>query len=165
MNKYIPAIVCGFAAAVLTTIPGLKSFGCCLLVPAAAFISVLLYHKISGVTFVIPTSEALLFGLFTGLTAAIFSSAFDILLTFISHSNDFVEGLPQSESLLKNFSTNPIVMQTFGLMNKMAGEIKASGFSTYYAIIILFSNSITYAIFGMIGGIFGRIILDRRAKK
>lgn len=165
MNKYVPAIVCGFAAAVLTTIPGLKSFGCCLLVPAAAFFSVLLYHKSAGLTSVIDTSEALLFGLFTGLTAAVFSSGFDILLTFISHSNQFVENLPQSESMMKEISTNPIVIQTFGLMNKMADQIKVTGFSVYYSAIILFSNSVTFAIFGMIGGIFGRILLDRRSKK
>jgi hypothetical protein len=64
----------------------------------------------------------------------------------------------------KSFGSNEIVKQTFALMNKMASNIKVSGFSTYYTILIFFSNAISFSLFGMIGGIFGRIIIKRQNK-
>jgi hypothetical protein len=164
MNKYLPAVVCGFAAAVLTTIPGIRNFGCCLLVPAAAIFSVIIHQKLLKSTLPIETSEAIVFGLFTGLTAALFASCFDILLTYISHSNDFVESLSQAENMWKSFGSNEIIKETFVLMNRMASNIKVSGFSTYYTILIFFSNAISYSLFGMIGGIFGRIVVKRKNK-
>ena len=42
---YLPALVAGFGAAVLTTVPGLREFGCCLIVPLAVFTALLLYRK------------------------------------------------------------------------------------------------------------------------
>lgn len=165
MNKYFPAIVCGFAAAVLTTVPGIKNFGCCLLVPAAAIFSVMIHQKITKSSDAPETSEVILFGLFTGLTAALFATCFDVLLTYISHSNEFVENLAEAEGVWKGLSSNQIVQQTFALMDKMASNIKVSGFSGYYTALILFSNAVTFAIFGMVGGIFGRIIIRRQIKK
>ena len=44
-KKYLSALVCGFGAAVLTTIPGMESIACCTLVPIAAGISIFLYKK------------------------------------------------------------------------------------------------------------------------
>ncbi len=46
-KKYLPTLVCGFGAAVLSTVPGIKNFSCCLLVPGAAAISILLDKKIN----------------------------------------------------------------------------------------------------------------------
>ena len=46
-KKYLPTLVCGFGAAVLSTVPGIKNFSCCLLVPAAAAFSILLDKKIN----------------------------------------------------------------------------------------------------------------------
>ncbi|MCK7524986.1 MAG: hypothetical protein MZV64_48975 [Ignavibacteriales bacterium] len=47
-KKYLPTLVCGFGAAVLSTVPGIKNFSCCLIVPAAAAISILLDKKINN---------------------------------------------------------------------------------------------------------------------
>jgi hypothetical protein len=162
MNKYFPAVVCGFAAAVLTTVPGIRNFGCCLLVPAAAIFSIVIHKKISKSSSAIEAGEAILFGLFTGLAAAFFASGFDLLLTYISHSNDFVENLSQVEGMWKGLSSNEIVKQAFALMDKMASNIKVRGFSLYYTMLIFFSNGIMFSIFGMIGGILGRIIVRKQ---
>ena len=71
-KKYLPAIVSGFGAAVLSTIPGIKNFSCCLLVPGAAAFSILLDQKITKSNERILLNKSLGFGFLTGLTATIF---------------------------------------------------------------------------------------------
>ena len=100
-NKYLPSIVTGFGAAVLSTIPGIKNLNCCLIIPAAAFLSIYLYSKSTGNDSPIKLNKALSYGLITGLVAAMFSSLFDILITYITHSNDLVVGLEQTEEMMQ----------------------------------------------------------------
>ena len=57
-HKFFPALVCGFGAAVLNTIPGVKSIGCCLVVPVAAWFSLILDEKINKVQPPIPIQNA-----------------------------------------------------------------------------------------------------------
>ena len=94
-KKYFPSLVCGFGAAVLTTVPGIKSFGFCLLVPAAAVLSLFLHQKVTGTNTDIDSGTAITFGILTGLFAAVFATFFDVLITFFTHTNDFVQTLPQ----------------------------------------------------------------------
>ena len=73
-HKYFPPLVCGFGAAVISTIPGVKSIGCCLIIPVAAWLSLVLNEKINKVKPPVTAVNALFFGLLTGLFAAIFST-------------------------------------------------------------------------------------------
>jgi len=66
-KKYLPALVAGFGAAVLSTVPGIKNFSCCLLVPGAAAISILLDKKISNSFQKINLGKGIGFGLLKGL--------------------------------------------------------------------------------------------------
>jgi len=161
-NKYLPFLVCGFGAAVLTTVPYIKSFTCCLIVPAAAFGSLFLNLKVNNISTPIVAKKAILFGFLTGLIAALFSSAFEILITYITHTNDFVETFPQTESLMRSLSLGSLLDQTIGLLNKMSKDILASGFSLLYAFAITFSNIIIYSIFGIIGGVIGMSVINKR---
>jgi hypothetical protein len=161
-KQYISPFVCGFAAAVLSIIPGLKPVACCFIIPAAAFFSLYLDQKINRTREVITSRRAITVGLLTGLFAALFSTSFDMLLTLITHTNEFVETLPDTEALMKNYNLGPILEETIKALKVMASDIKNSGFSFLYLIAMLFSNLFTNTIFGLIGGLLGMNYLNKR---
>ena len=161
---YLPALVAGFGAAVLTTVPGLREFGCCLIVPLAVFTALLLYRKTLNEDKNISVKTSLLLGFLTGVFAALFTTFFDILITLFTHSNDFVQTLPQTKEVLESLNLGEAAKQTLELMNGMAKQITSTGFSLLYTIFILISNLIVDSIFGLIGGILGRIVVNRRTQ-
>jgi uncharacterized membrane protein len=164
-NQYISPLVCGFAAAVLSIIPGLKPVACCLMIPAAAFLSLYLDQKIKKNNESITSRRAITFGLLTGLFAALFSTAFDMLLTLITLTNDFVETLPETERLMRGYNLGLFMEETLKALKVMANDIKNSGFSVLYLIAMLFSNLITNAIFGLVGGLLGMNYLNKKRNK
>jgi hypothetical protein len=163
-NKLFPPLVCGFGAAVLSTVPGVRNYACCLIVPLAAVLSINLDHKINKSILPIKSSNAIFFGIATGIFAAFFASFFDVLITFITHSNDFIESLPQTEELIKNYKLNDLLDQTMVILRQMANEIRTSGFSIFYSFGILFSNLIINLIFGLLGGLLGMALINKRPR-
>jgi hypothetical protein len=163
-NKFLPALVCGFGAAVLTTVPGIKDFGCCLVVPLAAVMSLYLDHRINKTELPIRGKKALIFGLLTGLFAAVFATFFDVLITYITHSNDFVNSLPQTEGMIQSSPLGPLLQQSLALLKQMAAQIKTNGFSILYTIAMLFSNMFIDSIFGILGGLLGMTFLNKRTQ-
>ncbi len=161
-KKILPSLVCGFGAAVISTVPGVKNIGCCLIVPAAALISLFLDEKINHADPPIDLKKAVSFGILTGLVAAFFSTFFDLLLTFISHTNDYIDTLPQTESLIKSYNLGPLFDQTLKMLEAMAKQIKANGFSPLYTFMIFISNIFIDIIFGIIGGLLGMSYLNKR---
>ena len=161
-NKYLPSIVTGFGAAVLSTIPGIKNLNCCLIIPAAAFLSIYLYNKSTGNDSPIKLNKALSYGLITGLIAALFSSLFDILITFITHSNDLVVGLEQTEEMMQELKLGTLIDASMEIMRNMVKEIEATGFSALYTVMITISNFFIFSIFGMLGGLLGMAVLNKR---
>jgi hypothetical protein len=163
-NKYLPILVCGFGAAVLTTVPYIKAFSYILIIPAASFASLYLNLRVKNIIIPITIKPAIVYGFLTGFSVALFSSTFEVLITFITHSNDFVATLPQTEAAMRSLNLGNLLDQTMGLLNKMSSEIVTYGFSLLYTIAITFSNIIIDSIFGMIGGIIGRLIINKRVK-
>jgi len=162
-NKmYLPPLVAGFAAAVLTTVPGVREFGCCLIVPLAVFTALLLYRKTLNGDTNISVKTSLMLGFLTGIFAALFSTFFDVIITLFTHSNDFIRTLPQTTQVLDSLNLGEAAKETLNLMNSMSDQITTSGFSLLYTIFILLSNVIVDSIFGLAGGILGRIIVNRR---
>lgn len=159
---YLPSLVAGFGAAVIETVPGVKEFGCCLIVPLAVFTALLLFQKTLNSDRNLSVRASLLIGLFTGIFAALFTTLFDIIITLITHSNDFVLALPQTVQILDQFKLGDAAKQTIDLLNVMSNQITTTGFSLLYALFILFTNLIIDSIFGLLGGILGRIIVNRR---
>ena len=162
MKKIFPSLVSGFVASVFSTIPLLKSFSCCLLVPAAAVLALYLDRRINNNLEKITIKKALLFGFLTGLFAAFFITSFDLLLTYITKTNDLITTLPQTEAMLNDWNLGPLMEQSITMLRQMAEEINSTGFSTLYAVMILFSNLISNTIFGMIGGALGMVILNKK---
>lgn len=161
-NKYLPALVCGFGAAVLSTIPGLKTIGCCVVVPAAAWLSLFLDQRINKAVPPITTKHAIILGIATGFAAALFSTFFDVLITLVTHTNDFVQTLPQTEIAMRSFNLGKLLDDTLLLLHEMSKDIAKSGFSVLYTTAILFSNIIVDIIFGLIGGLLGMVIQNKR---
>lgn len=164
-NQYLPPLVCGFAAAVISTIPGIRTVGCCIVIPAAAWFALILEQRINKAEPPISSKTALIFGLITGILAALFSTAFDVLITLVTHTNDFVESLPQTEVAMRNLNLGDIWEQTFTLLKNMSAQIQANGFSILYTVAILFSNLLIDAVFGILGGLLGRMIQNKKTSR
>lgn len=162
MKKVFPSLVSGFGASVLTTIPILKSFACCLLVPGAAILSLYLDKKINRNLDKIKIQKALYFGFLTGLFATFFITAFDLLITFITKSNDLIATLPQTEMLMRQWNISPMMDESIELIKQMAVDIETTGFSMLYSVMIFFSYFISNTIFGMLGGALGMAIFNRQ---
>ena len=161
-RKYSSSLACGFGAAALAIVPGLKAITCCLTIPAAAALSIFLFQKINHVEGEVKSNTAFLLGLLTGLFAGLFSTLFELLLTYLTHSNDFVLTFPQTEALLREYNFGPLLDQSMEIMKKMIREIRINGFSALYAVGIFFSNTILDTIFGMIGGLLGMLFINKK---
>ncbi|MBK7230547.1 MAG: DUF4199 domain-containing protein [Ignavibacteriales bacterium] len=164
-KKYLPTLVCGFGAAVLSTVPGIKNFSCCLLVPGAAVFSILLDKKINRTNDKINIGKAIGFGFLTGFFATIFITTFEMLLTYVTKSNDFIQSIPQSEMVMRQWDLGSVVDDSLKLIKSVAKEIEKSGFSFIYLLMILSSNFIINSIFGMIGGALGMNLANRKARE
>jgi hypothetical protein len=165
MNKqYLPALVCGFGASVLTTIPGLESLACCLLIPIASIISVRLFKKANTDIAALRTGTGVILGLLTGLFAAGFASTFEVVITYFTRTNDLVAGYPQAEQFVRNLNLGDTAKESLELLKQIVSEIQTKGFSFLYSVIITFSNLLTYSIFGMLGGVIGTALINKRNK-
>lgn len=162
-RKLLPPLAAGFAAAVLSTIPGIKNAACCLIVPAASVFAIFLYIKMNNITEKIRTGEGIYFGFMTGILGALFATLFELMITFITRTNEFIEILPQTEAAMRELNLGPMVDSSIELLRYMGKEIKTSGFSALYSIGVFFSNILMYSIFGMIGGLLGTAFLNRRS--
>ncbi len=161
-SKYLPPLVCGFAAAVLLIVPGIKNIGFCLVVPAASVVCLFLNKKINKQNSEILTRDAFFFGIFTGVFSALFLTGFDIMLTSISKTNDLVETLPFTRSMLNDMNLGPIMNNAIVMMEQMVNDIQTKGFSLLYSFMMLISNLIINTIFGMIGGLAGMSYLNKK---
>lgn len=165
LKKYLPTLLCGFGAAVLSTVPGIKNFSCCLIVPAAAAISILLDKKINSSNEKVLVGKSLGFGFLTGLFATLFITTFEMLLTYFTKSNDFIQSLPQTEIVMRQWDLGPMVDESLKLIKSVSKDIQKNGFSIIYLLMILSSNLIINSIFGMIGGALGMSLANRKSRE
>jgi hypothetical protein len=161
-RKLLPPLAAGFAASVLSTVPGLKNASCCLIIPLASVFALFLYSKMNNITDKFRTGEAVYFGFMTGIFGALFTTLFEIIITYVTRSNEFVEILPQTEAALRELNLGAMLDTSLGLLRQMAKEIRATGFSAIYTIGMLFSNLLMYSIFGILGGLLGTVLINRK---
>ena len=162
MKRILPSLVCGFGASVLTTIPGFKDFGCCLIIPTATYFALFLDMKINHSYEMIRPSKAVTFGLLTGIFATFFSTGFEILITYLLKTNDFVASLPQFNTTFKNYFQGPAFEQGLASLKKLEQEIVTNGFSPIYLISFFSINIVVNTIFGIAGGLFGMYFINKR---
>ena len=164
MNKFLPALVCGFAAGVLNIVPFVKNFTCCLIIPFAAVFALILYQRATKDFGFLKTSTSVIIGLYTGIFAALFGSTFEIVIILITKTSDLTTSLTELNKFVKDLPANPIWDQVMDIMYKISDDITQYGFSLLYTISIFFSSLIVNSIFGMIGGLIGMQILNNRLK-
>ncbi len=162
-NYFLPSLLAGFSAGVLSSVPGIKSLSCCLLIPIAAFFAIYLFRKATQSANIL-FSQAALTGILTGIFAAFFNTAFETLMALITHTNEFVETLPQTEIAIKELNLGPIFDATFEIMKQMSREIRETGFSFFFTIGILISNLIVYTVFAFIGAVVARLYFNKRSE-
>ncbi|HED38268.1 MAG TPA: hypothetical protein ENI76_08510 [Ignavibacteria bacterium] len=161
-NKYLPPLICGFGAAALITVPGIKNIGFCLIVPLASFFSLYLFQKVTKFYTKITPGFAIKFGVLTGIFSAIFATFIDVIITYITRTNDFIQTLPQSEAMLKSWHLGPMIAQTLVYFQQISNQITTTGFSALYTFAMFFSNSLIYAIFGLLGGLLGMTLINKK---
>ena len=163
MKKYLSSLVCGFGAGVLQIVPLLRSFSCCFILPLAAFVSLLLNQRATNSKEKITTKNAILFGIMTGLYAALFGSFLEIFITFITKQNDIISTFPELQRMINNFPVTPDIKQeVLNLFNRVREDILANGFSILYTFSVLVNNFIVNTIFGAVGGLIGAQIINTR---
>lgn len=165
-KKYISPLVVGLGAGVLLIVPVIKGLGCCLLIPVAAFISLLLDQKANNDYSKLEIKKGVVFGLITGLTAAIFGTTFDFIITLLTHTNDLVVAFPQLLETLDSFPIDDAMREeVISLLSEVVESIKNYGFSPLYTLSVLFNNLFSNSIFGILGGIIGVQILNSKNQK
>jgi hypothetical protein len=162
-KKYIAPLITGFAAGVLSVVPVLKSLGCCLMLPLAAYFSIYLDIKANGNHLNLTIQKGIVFGLITGLTAAITGTFFDFAITFITHQNDIITSFAQLQAALNSFPIDEKTkVEVIAILTRVVENIRVNGFSAFYTLSLFFSSLFTDIIFGMLGGIIGVQILKRK---
>ncbi len=163
MKKYLPAIVSGFGAGVLHVVPLTKALTCCLVVPLAAVVAIMLEQKANGIIGNFDLKRGAILGLLTGVFAALFGSFFDIFITFVTKSNDIILAFNELTEVVDTIPVpDNIKEEALALMQSVVESIKATGFSGLYSFSIIFNNLLVDSIFGLIGGLVGTKVLNAR---
>ncbi len=166
-TRFSPALVAGFAAAVLSTIPFMSFMSCCLIIPGASILALSFHFKIVGL-YRIKTKEAIIIGLTTGMFAALFMTAFDFLITYLTKTNNFSQSFTEAEKmfrslLLDNKSMTPAEFDmAMSPLRKMVYDINTTGLSAFYTATIFLQNLFGNSLFGSLGGIIGASLFKKK---
>jgi len=166
-TKYLPVIVSGFGAGVIAIVPFLNSMACCLVIPAAAYLSLFLDVKLNHTPpFMISAGKGALFGLLTGLIAALFATGFDIFVTLITRSNELMQAIGQLPNILSGLPLDvKIKEEIMTVFESLRKDIMDDGFSALYTVLIFMNNLISFTIFGLVGGLIGSQIIKSQNKR
>lgn len=166
MKKYLSAFVCGFGAGVLQIVPVAKSFSCCLILPVAAYLALILDRKAKNDFGKMDFKKGAVIGILTGVYAAIFGSSFEIIITLITKNNDLVVAYPELMKIITEFPlAQSMIDQTQILLESVVQDIQTKGFSFLYTFAVVANNLIVDLVFGLIGGIIGVQIINSRIQK
>jgi len=149
---FVPALVGGLAAGVLSALPVANCF-CCLWIIAGAVLAVYLYVRDSSQP--VSSSDGLLLGLLTGLMATLID--FFLSIPFqamnLAFARRFLETMAQfTEEMPLNWED-------------WLKEGPIGRFSFPLAIFTLMIRAIIFAALGAIGGAIGASLFGRRPKK
>lgn len=154
--------MCGFAAGVLNIVPLVRSLSCCLIVPVAAFFALVLHQKANRSETDIKASLAVLLGLSTGIFAAFFGTLFDMLIVFLTREISIAGSLPELDNMLRSVYPDQLAREVMDIMYRVVDEINKYGFSMLYTVSVFMSSLIVNSIFGIVGGLIGMQIINRR---
>lgn len=161
MKKFLAPLICGFSIGVIQNVPIFGSFSCCILLPLAAYYSLILDQKANKNSDYIPYTKGLLFGFLTGVFAALIGSAIDITLTLIFKSNSFSMMVNDFIRTLQDFPLEAqLKKQMADMLIKAKEDIALHGFSFFYTFSMTIDQLFVNSIFGSIGGLIGVKIIN-----
>lgn len=161
-KKYFPTVISGFGVAAVVTAPVFGGIFCLFVLPVGAIASLYVYQRLNNFPAPVNGKNAFMFGMLTGVFAAVFRTLFDVLLTFIFKTNNFVELLPELEDFYSQYYFKEAAEQTLSIINSMAVTIQDTGFSLLYTIVMLFGNLIMMTIIGIAAGFLGMVIINKK---
>jgi hypothetical protein len=166
VKKYLSSFVAGFGAGVLQIVPVAKSFSCCLILPIASYLALVLDRKANNNLGRIDFKKGAIIGLLTGLYASVFGSSFEILITLITKNNDLVVAYPELMKLIAEFPLGQsMIDQSQMMLESVVEDIKQYGFSFLYTLAVVVNNLFVNTIFGLIGGLIGVQIINSKIPK
>ena len=141
MKKYLSPLIVGFGAGVLSIVPVAKSFGCCLIIPVAAFIALLLDQKANNNYSKLEIKQGVIFGLLTGIYAALFGTIFDFFITFITKNNDIVATYSELQKVITQFPiSDELKDNVMSMLGGVVESIRTTGISLVYTFSVLVNN-------------------------
>ncbi|MFO7448165.1 MAG: hypothetical protein R6W90_17530, partial [Ignavibacteriaceae bacterium] len=151
----------------LSTIPGAKGNGllCCLLVPVASVLSLILHQKMNNTDSPYKAGQAILLGFLTGIFVTVFATFFEAIITLITRTNEFIESIPYSESMFKEMYPPELYKEVSQILTTVTNDIETKGFSLLYTITFFFGYLIVDSIFSILGGLLGLLIVNRKYKQ
>lgn len=161
MKKILAPLICGFAIGVVQNVPIFGSFSCCVLLPLAAYYSLILDQKANRNYDYIPYTKGLLFGFLTGVFAALFGTFLDVILTLIFKSNNFTMMINDFVKSIESFPLDPAMKKEVAdILIKAKDDITQYGFSLFYTFSLTIDQLFINSIFGSIGGLIGVKIIN-----
>lgn len=147
-NLFVPALIGGVVAGVLSSIPFVNCF-CCLWIIGGSLLAAYLLIKDSPV--VLSSGDGAIVGIFTGIVAAIVYSLIEIPL-------------------------RPFIREFFQNMMKWAAEYAEEvpsgwedwlegGFSAFRFFMRLIASAVFFSILGALGGVLGISLFGKKASK
>lgn len=148
--KYLiqPIFVAAWISALLQTIPVVKNFSFWIIIPNMPIIAGYLIIKSNKLTEKLKYNQILTIALLTGISAAVITSIFDLIITFITKTHDIVTYLPEIENVI---SQMPAMQTTYfkealAYLYKISSDITTYGFSLEF-MVLTFINFIMINIF------------------
>ncbi len=157
----MPVLLAGFSIGVIQIIPYTKTVACCLGIPAGVWLALWLDGKSTGDQSLVSLKKALITGLLTGLIGAFIASFLDLFITFITKTNEFVASFNEFQKMMTNLPVDEgIKTNVMEIFLSIRNDIVDHGFSFFYAITTIFNNLVINVIFGLIGGVIARQIIN-----
>ena len=172
-DKIKPAMIGGSIMAVIATVPYLNMLNClcCAGIMLGGFMAVYFYQKS-----LLPndpplrTSHGLILGAFAGVFGAILETLITVLTIKFFASTYFdavyIEIEKSIEQLQNDGTDVPVILdQVQDTIAAFAQEISEHGFSIILTIIILVFNTFKDVLFGLLGGLIGAAIFQKKTKQ
>ncbi|HPD68049.1 MAG TPA: hypothetical protein PLI27_08255 [Ignavibacteriales bacterium] len=156
--KYLiqPIFIAAWISAVLQNIPLIKNFSIFLIIPNAPIIATYLLVKANTISEKIKYNKILTFSLLTGIIAAILAALFDIIITFITKTNDIITSLPEVESIINQLPSvqQSYLKETISYLYKISNDISIIGFSIDFVFLSLANFILINLFFSVLGSFF-----------
>jgi hypothetical protein len=172
-DKIRPAIIGGSVMAIISTVPYLNWVNClcCAGIILGGIAAVYFYQKsLPSNEPLLKTKHGLILGAFAGVFGAILETFITVLTIKFFASNYFDTAYIEMERFVEqmqeeNAEVIALLNQVQDTIAAFAQEIAEHGYSLVLTIIILVFNTFKNVLFGLLGGLLGVAILQKKSNQ